>query len=342
MIRCISIFLLAVVSIVAATRAEDAPAAPEAVDTATYLLRYKFNPGETLRWEVEHRAEVRTTVSGTTQTAETTTSSVKNWKVTSVDADGAATFDYSVDSVDMRQKLTGRQEVRYNSKTDKEAPAGFQDAAKSVGVPLTTFTMDPSGKILDRREHLDRSASQSTHPSVPLPEGAVPIGHKWSFNFEVTATAKDRSTKKVQMRQQMKLEEVKNGIAVIAVETQILSPVRQDPTIEAQLVQSESAGKVRFDIDAGRIVSLQSDNDKHVVGFQGATSSLHCTTRFAEKLMPAEEKTASKPQTVAGPVQQPARSKPATPGATTQGPTTQRPTTQRPTTQRPTTTRRTR
>ena len=37
----------------------------------TYLLRYKFQPGETLRWNVLHRNRVRTTVSGTTQTAET-------------------------------------------------------------------------------------------------------------------------------------------------------------------------------------------------------------------------------------------------------------------------------
>ena len=36
-----------------------------------YTLRYKFHPGETIRWEVEHRSNVRTTVSGTTQTAET-------------------------------------------------------------------------------------------------------------------------------------------------------------------------------------------------------------------------------------------------------------------------------
>jgi hypothetical protein len=314
---------------VVAIRADEAPAPPPKESSSKpaekYLLRYKFKRGETLRWEVEHRAEVRTTVSGTTQTAETTTTSVKNWKVTDVDSNGAATFLYSVDSVDMRQKLTGRQEVRFNSKTDKDPPAGFQDAAKSVGVPLTTFTMDPAGKILDRREHVNREATQSTHPSVPLPEEAVPVGHKWSLTYEINATAKDRSIKKVQMRQQMTLDDVKNGIAVISVETQILSPVRQDPTIEAQLVQSESSGKIRFDIDSGRIASLQSDLDKHVVGFQGPTSSLHCTTRFGEKLLPPEEKTAAKPQPVAGPA----------PPSTKQAPRPQqRPTTQRPATRR--------
>ncbi|HWA99219.1 MAG TPA: hypothetical protein VG713_12035 [Pirellulales bacterium] len=298
---------------------------------ATYKLRYKFQSGETLRWEVEHRAEVRTTVGGTTQTAETNTTSVKVWKVSEITPDGDAKFVYSVDSVDMRQKLTGRQEVRYNSKTDKEPPVGFQDAAKSVGVPLTTFVMSPTGKIVTRSEHLDRSANQSSHPSIPLPEDAVPLGHKWSFDYEVTATARDRAIKKVQMRQQMTLDEVKNGIAIISVNTQILTPVRNDPTIEAQLVQSESEGKIRFDIDAGRMVSLQSDLDKHVVGFQGEASSLHCVTRFAEKLMPGELKAAAKPATVAGP-QPPKTSAPAAiakpapkaPAATTRRPPARR------------------
>jgi hypothetical protein len=277
---------------------------------AKHLLRYKFRPGETLRWEVEQRSEVRTTVSGTTQTAETSTASVKIWKVTDVTPEGNVKFVYSVDSVDMRQKLTGRQEVRYNSKTDKEPPAGFQDAAKSVGVPLTTFTMDPTGKIVDRTEHLARAASQSLHPAIPLPEEAVEIGHRWSYSYDAMVTTRDRSVKKVQMRQQMKLEEVKNGIAIISADTQILSPVRQDPTIEAQLVQSESIGKVRFDLDAGRVTSVQTDLDKHVVGFQGDASSLHCVTRFSEKLLPAEITTAAAPKPIAGPAPRGATSKP--------------------------------
>ena len=42
-----------------------------AADAEKYTLRYKFQPGETVRWEVEHRSKVRTTVSGTTQNTET-------------------------------------------------------------------------------------------------------------------------------------------------------------------------------------------------------------------------------------------------------------------------------
>ena len=91
-----------------------------------YTLRYKFHPGETIRWEVEHRSNVRTTVSGTTQTAETLSISVKAWRVAEVQPDGTATFEHSVEWVDMRQKLTGRDEVRYNSRTDAKPPRGLR------------------------------------------------------------------------------------------------------------------------------------------------------------------------------------------------------------------------
>ncbi len=59
-------------------------------------------------------------------------------------------------------------------------------------------------------------------------------------------------------------------------------------------MQREAAGRVRFDIDAGRILGQQMDIDKHVVGFRGDASSLHCLTRFTETLLTEEPKTAQR------------------------------------------------
>ena len=104
----------------AAARAEG-PQAKQSEPQA-YLLRYKFQSGDTLRWTVVHRCRIRTSVSGTTQTAETTTTSIKVWRVHEVKSDGTIVFDHSVESVDMRHSLSGRDEVRYNSRTDPCAP----------------------------------------------------------------------------------------------------------------------------------------------------------------------------------------------------------------------------
>lgn len=265
-----------------------------------YTLRYKFQPGETVRWEVEHRSNVRASVSGTTQSTETLSISVKAWRVADVRADGAATFEHRVERVDMRQKLTGRDEVRYNSQTDSKAPVGFEDAARSVGVPLSVVTMDATGKVLhrERRKTKPQAASDATAQNegwmtIPLPEKAVPVGYMWSFPLDIDIPLETGGVKRIKAVQQFTLEDVKTGVATIRVSTEVLTPIT-NPAIESQLVQREAAGRVRFDIDAGRILSQQMDIDKHVVGFRGDASSIHYVNRFSERLLPGEAKTAGK------------------------------------------------
>ena len=117
---------LGMLSLAAAMLAAIGPAAARAPSAERppprYSLRYKFQPGELLRWNVVHRCCIRTTVSGTTQTAETTTSSVKLWRVGEVRADGTAVFEHVVESVNMRHTLTGRDEVHYNSRSHAVPP----------------------------------------------------------------------------------------------------------------------------------------------------------------------------------------------------------------------------
>ncbi len=268
-----------------------------------YTLRYQFHPGESIRWDVEHRSNVKTTVSGTTQTAETLSASVKLWRVMAVKPDGSATFEHSVEQVDMRQKLTGRDEVRYNSKTDPKPPVGFEDAAKSVGIVLSVVTIDAKGKVVSReRKYPKKQAGNesTTAPAqsegwmtIPLPDEAVAVGHTWSLPYDIDLPQPGGGTKRIKAVQQFKLEDVKTGVATIHVSTEILTPI-MDPAIESQLVQREAEGRVRFDMDAGRIIGQQMDTDKHVIGFRGEASSIHYLNRFAEKLLPETTKTAGK------------------------------------------------
>jgi hypothetical protein len=255
-----------------------------------YTLRYRFHPGETIRWEVEHRSMVRATVSGSTQTTDNLSKSMKTWRVTDVRPDGTATFEHQVDWVDMRQKLTGRDEVHYDSRTDARPPVGFQDVAKSVGVPLSIVSIDAHGKLLRRKSVKQQPAATPDKPedagwmTIPLPDGPVPVGYAWSIPQDIDVPLPNGTVKKVKAMQQFVLEEVKTGVATIRVSTDILTPVT-DPAIESQLVQRETAGRVRFDIDAGRIIAQQMDIDKHVVGFRGEASSIHYVNRFSERLV---------------------------------------------------------
>lgn len=281
----------------ASLAADDNSAADKNAPAGKHLLRYKFSPGEIIRWQVEHRAQVRTTVSGTTQTAETYSGSVKVWQVSQVSPQGEATFVHSVESIDMRQKLTGRQEVSYNSQTDAATPPGFEAAAKSVGVPLSLIVLDTRGTIV-RREQKQAQPNSQAQITLPLPEQAVAAGDQWDQPSDIELPQKDGSVKKIKTRQRFTLNSVENGVATIHIETQVLTPVH-DPAIEAQLIQHETEGNVRFDIEQGRVIGQQTDLDRHVVGFQGDASSLHYVTRFVEKLLPKQQATAAKPMRAA-------------------------------------------
>lgn len=258
----------------------------------TYLLRYQFHPGETIRWEVTHQATIRTTVSGITQTAESVSVSVKVWKVRDVQPEGTATFEHLVERVQMWQKLTGRQEVRYNSETDKDPPPGFQTIAKSIGVPLAQVTLSPQGKVLRRQRHIVQPQDQNDSPmTLPLPEEPVAIGASWSDLFELDVPLENGAIRKVKTRQRFTLLDVQDGIATIEATTQILTP-NLPPEIEAKVIQQDSTGKIRFDLQQGRVLEQQIEVDKRVIGFRGEASSLHCASRFCEKLLDSATHTA--------------------------------------------------
>ncbi|MCE9544745.1 MAG: hypothetical protein K8T25_04395 [Planctomycetia bacterium] len=273
--------------------AADGPAdAGNKADTAQkYDLRYKFQPGEQIRTRVVHQATVRTTIDGSSQTAATVSESVKRWKVQSVDAKGLITFVHSVEHVNMRNDVSGREPAHYDSRTDAKAPAGFQDVSKRVGVPLTLVTMDPRGKILKREEKTTAAPGQGNQLTLPLPDHPVAIGESWNFPSDMRITMRSGETRKIQARQHFTLDSVADDVAKIKVETQILTPV-SDPEVEAQLIESQTAGTIRFDISAGRMLGQQVDLDRSVVGYPDPKSSMHYRTRFTEELLPASERTA--------------------------------------------------
>jgi hypothetical protein len=295
MTRCIALGgtlwlgLAAATSAAPATDSQPTPLAP-----AKYTLRYVFHPGETLRWKVLHRSSVRTTMSSTTQVAETLSTSVKAWRVQKVAPDGTATFEHRVEDVDMRQDLTGRPQVRYNSHSDKTPPVGFENLAEAVGATLAIITMDSKGKILERRRSPVKAGSKSeAEMTIPLPQQPVAVGESWTVPYDHGVTS-DKMYKTIKILQKFTLQDVKHGVATIRVENEVLSPV-QDPAVEAQLIECGANGTVRLDIDSGRILERQMDLDKRVVGFRGDASSIHYLTRFTEQFVSAAVEVAQHP-----------------------------------------------
>ena len=262
-------------------------------NTEKHLLAYKFKMGEVIRYRVQHSTDIRTTIEETTQQAESTSESIKAWKVTDVLPNGEMQFVHVVETVRMTNTVPNRGTTKFDSEVDKTPPIGFEQAARAVGVPLSVIRIKPDGEIVQREEKHPQPASSEDMPiTLRLPSEAIAIGDQWDATYEVDAERKSKAKLKVRTRRVCTLKNVQTGIATITVEYQILTPI--SAYIESQLVQKLMKGTVRFDIDAGRTVSQKFDTDRRVIGFSGQASSMHYTSRLEERLLKPGERLARK------------------------------------------------
>lgn len=271
----------------------------QAIVAPEYTLRYRFEPRESLRYKVTHQATVDTTIRGNEagaqavaaarEKAQSISVSTKIWKVERVDDDGNMTFVYSVEDVDMWQQTSGRQEIRYNSRTDTEIPPAYVEVSSALGKPLATITIDPLGTILERKSERSQFTMGMGDLLMPLPAEPIKAGHRWTTPHELIVRLPDSSVKRVKTQKLYELVKVEAGIATVQVRTQILTPVRDDPKIMSQLVHQLTNGTIKFDVEKGRVVHIQMDWDELVLGFQGQDSSMQYLARFTEELISDEQ-----------------------------------------------------
>ena len=260
-----------------------------------YELRYKFTPGEAIRWTVTHQASTETKIKGTTQTAESKTVSTKVWTVTEIGDDGQVTFVNSVEKVNMWNKVTGRPAVSYDSSKDDEVPPVYEQAAKTVGIPLSRVTVTTTGRIKNQKKTTQNPDMGLGQIIFPFPDGPIKLGQSWVVPNTVAVSLGEGRVKQIKIRQRYTLEKVRNAVATIRLKTETVTPVN-DPRIESQLVQKLTTGEIKFDLTAGRVRSKSVEWDETVVGFSGPDSSMQYLARFTEQLDTARETVASKPK----------------------------------------------
>lgn len=278
-------------------RSAELEAAKQKVTNRTYRLQYKLAEGEAYSTKVTHLVTVETKIQGVTETARTRSISTKTWHVTDVDSEGNITFTYTIESANMWQQLTGRQEIRYDSQKDSDPPPEYKHVAESIGTPMASVTISPAGEIIDRKNARPQFNPGIGDLTIPLPDAAIKVGQQWATEGELPVRMPDMQIKRIRIRQVYKLEKVETGVATIAVQTQILTPINE-PKVESQLVQRIKRGQIKFDIDAGRVMSQQMDVDETVIGFSGADSLMKYLSRLSEEQVKSES-VASKPAATA-------------------------------------------
>lgn len=248
------------------------------------LLRYRYRVGDRIDMQVAHRALTETTMNGVSQMVETQTDSTKTCRVVEVGPEGRATLEFSVDRVTMISRTSDKGEVRWASGGREDPPPGYEAVPLSLGVPLTRLVIDADGRVLGRRDLRPcPPAATGDLVVVPLPEQAVTPGYEWNVPQELLLEAPEAGRKTVRIRLRYRLDSVRDGLATIAVDTTVLTPV-DDPRLESRLLERIWDGTIVFDIEEGRVVSRKTAIDRRVVGFGGPQSSLRYKASQEERL----------------------------------------------------------
>jgi hypothetical protein len=111
----------------------------------------------------------------------------------------------------------------------------------------------------------------------------VAPGAEWTIPQEVVVEAPGAGRKAVRTRLRYRLEDVRDGVATIRVDTTVLTPV-DDPRLEARLLERIWDGTIAFDVQAGRVTSRKTGIDRRVVGFGGPQSSVRYKSTLEERV----------------------------------------------------------
>jgi len=249
--------------------------------TKEYRLAYRMMVGQNVRSRVVHLVSMDTKIEGEFESLKSRSVSTRVFQISNVDDQGNMTFVHLVEDAELWQKVTGKEEVRYDSKKNAVVPESYIKVAEAIGKPLATITISPTGTIV-RRDDAVAQFNPGIGMLLPqLPQRSVEIGQRWFSMEKVRVRLKNGRVQAIQLRKQYKLEQVKNGLATISVRTQVLTPVN-DPKIQSQLMQRLQHGTIQFDLDAGRIYSSKMELDERVIGFRGAASMIHYLSRMTE------------------------------------------------------------
>jgi len=277
--------------------------APVRADDATYLLKYKFQPGQFLYYEVENAMTIVTQFDTAKEEVSNTSQAWKQLRVVAVDEAGNAVLEPMVERVKMAAIKDEEDPVRYDSLTDADPPFQFRDIKKTVGTVIARVNVAPNGDLnqvtplIHDNESLNEAAKKNDSRLnflIVMPKTPIKIGDSWKDRFQADVTVDKGLKREITMQRTYQLTEVKGSIAVIKLKTSVVTPAN-DPQIEVQLIQRTPAGIIEFDLEKGMILSMKTEVNQSVLGAFGPKSSMSAVTKSTEKLLPArpEFKTAS-------------------------------------------------
>lgn len=274
-----------------------AHALPAAAEGDRHQLRFKFQKGETAHYAIRQQVSIEVEFNEVLEKVQYSANSIRHFKVLDIDKEGDATLELMIDRCYMSSTHGGQTVIYDSTRLDEPVPPEHVPVAALIGRASIQIKISPSGVVkgitplLGQPEDKVDISDQKLDVLFALPPGeGVAVGESWKelFTTEVVVAPIGMLKKVINMERRYKLTKVEGEIATIDVKTVILSP-DIPPDQQAQLVQKQWMGEIRFDIAAGRMLGRTQKVDEQVANFSDGKGLLTVKSSKADIFAPAEK-----------------------------------------------------
>jgi hypothetical protein len=257
-----------------------------AASAQTGAWRFRWQAGQVLTYRAEQTMVQEETVSGGHVEARDRLTLTKRWQVLAVDAAGVATVQLSLTAM-RREMTTPRGDVLFydSAKPDKSDPQLREQMKPFINTPLAVLRIDGHGRVVEVKESRFGPASkfEAELPfRISLPDAAPQVGQAWERSYKLTVDPPQGTGEKYDAVQKCVCKAVNGTTATIAVSAAVktLPPAVAD---QVPLLQSQPEGEAVFDVQNGRLQSVNLRVDKELKNHQGEGSSFHFQSTYLEQ-----------------------------------------------------------
>jgi hypothetical protein len=239
--------------------------------------------GKAIYFRVEQITKVTEVIGGKKTESGSKLNLVKRWDVQEVDQ-GTATVRLSMTAMRHEQQRPNGEILRFDSTNpDKSTPELREQMSKFIGQTLAILRVDGQGKVL---EVIKGSANQyeSDPPFVlRLPTQNLALRLGWERSYTITLDPPLGTGEKIPCLQKYTVTAIneQNGLATIRMSTELKMPAAVAERMP--LLQKQAAGEIVFNIQAGRVQTVNLQIDKTLQGHQGEGSSYHFVSSYKEQ-----------------------------------------------------------
>ena len=246
-------------------------------------LKYRFSPGQVLRYDGKQTMAVESTVSGTNQKLTYQISSVREWKVLEVDEKGNGRMTMSIVQAQVEATSPDGKAVRF----DTEKDGSPNPLASVVGKPLVEVKLSPTGQVLEIQQSQPSAPGQFVALArtlfYPMPPVAVKPGTTWQYDLELPLPPPLGNNETIRIRQTFRLEKAADSVAFINLQSAPAEEIK-DKARMARIAQFLPSGRIELDLSRGVLRVADLTLDQTVTDFAGPDSVQRVTGSHREVL----------------------------------------------------------